>query len=115
MARRHRGRDSPGSRRRGRGARVTPIPTVLERVILDGLNAARRDYDRPGAVGQAHDPALGESDASDDETLPEAVAARVARGWNGTQTSLPLAETLDRLNLRRRRAQIAARHALELR
>src|SRR3954470_16448160 len=43
----------------------------------------------------------------------QAVAARLARGWNGTQVTLPLSETLERLNLRRRRAQIAARHALE--
>ena len=40
------------------------------------------------------------------------VAARMARGWTGTQTDLPLADTLDRLDRRRRRAQIAARHAL---
>jgi hypothetical protein len=40
------------------------------------------------------------------------VTARLARGWNGTQVSLPLADTLNQLNLRRRRAQIAARHAL---
>ena len=45
----------------------------------------------------------------------QAVAARLARGWNATQAHLPLAATLDRLDLRRRRAQIAARHALELR
>ena len=42
----------------------------------------------------------------------QAVAARLARGWNGTQTSLPLEETLESLTRRRRRAQIAARHAL---
>jgi len=44
----------------------------------------------------------------------QAVAARIARGWNATQTSLPLTETLQRLDRRRRRAQIAARHALGL-
>lgn len=44
----------------------------------------------------------------------QAVAARMARGWNATQADLPLAETLQRLDLRRRRAQIAARHALGL-
>jgi len=37
----------------------------------------------------------------------------MARGWNGTQVTLPLAETLKEVDLRRRRAQIAARHALE--
>jgi hypothetical protein len=43
----------------------------------------------------------------------QALAARLARGWNATQTDLPLSETLERLDRRRRRAQIAARHALE--
>jgi hypothetical protein len=45
-------------------------------------------------------------------TRRQAVKARLARGWNGQQVSLPLAETLQRLTVRRRRAQIAARHAL---
>jgi hypothetical protein len=44
----------------------------------------------------------------------QAVAARMARGWNAQQVRLPLEETLKALTLRRRRAQIAARHALEL-
>ena len=42
------------------------------------------------------------------------IAARMARGWNARQVTLPLAEKLDTLARRRRRAQIAARHALEL-
>ena len=42
----------------------------------------------------------------------QAVAARLARGWNAEQATLPLERTLDTLNRRRRRAQIAARHAL---
>jgi hypothetical protein len=42
----------------------------------------------------------------------QAVAARLARGWNATQVRLPLEETLRDLTRRRRRAQIAARHAL---
>jgi hypothetical protein len=41
-----------------------------------------------------------------------AVAARFARGWSGEQAPLPLEETLRSLSLRRRRAQIAARHAI---
>jgi hypothetical protein len=41
------------------------------------------------------------------------VAARLARGWNGQQAHLPLEATLSALTRRRRRAQIAARHALE--
>ena len=42
----------------------------------------------------------------------QAVAARLARGWNAEQVGLPLEETLKGLSRRRRRAQIAARHAL---
>ena len=47
-------------------------------------------------------------------TRRQAVAARLARGWNAEQVRLPLDETLQALSVRRRRAQIAARHALEL-
>jgi hypothetical protein len=42
----------------------------------------------------------------------QAVRARLARGWNAQQATLPLEHTLERLGRRRRRAQIAARHAL---
>ncbi len=45
----------------------------------------------------------------------QAVAAQLARGWNASQVRLPLDDTLKQLSLRRRRAQIAARHALEQR
>ena len=44
-----------------------------------------------------------------------AVAAQLARGWNGTQTELPLSGRLEALSRRRRRAQINARRALDLR
>ena len=44
----------------------------------------------------------------------QAIAARMARGWNGQQVRLPLDERLRRLDRQRRRAQIAARHALGL-
>jgi hypothetical protein len=44
----------------------------------------------------------------------QAVAAWMARGWNATQVSLPLEKTLETLDRRRRRAQIAARHALAI-
>jgi hypothetical protein len=43
----------------------------------------------------------------------QAVAARLARGWDGHQVTLPLEQTLETLARRRRRAQIAARHLLE--
>jgi hypothetical protein len=42
----------------------------------------------------------------------QAVKDRLARGWNAEQVALPLEETLKELTHRRRRAQIAARHAL---
>ena len=45
-------------------------------------------------------------------TWRQAVKDRLARGWNAEQVSLPLEETLKELTHRRRRAQIAARHAL---
>ena len=41
-------------------------------------------------------------------------AEQLARGWNAAQVGLPLEDTLRELSLRRRRAQIAARHALEV-
>jgi hypothetical protein len=44
----------------------------------------------------------------------QAVKARLARGWNAQQAALPLEQTLKQLTQRRRRAQIAARHALGL-
>src|SRR5262245_35374278 len=47
-------------------------------------------------------------------TRRQAVKARLARGWNARQVSLPLEETLKQLAHRRRQAQIAARHALGL-
>ena len=40
------------------------------------------------------------------------VSAQLSRGWNAEQARLPLADTLRELNTRRRRAQIAARHAI---
>jgi hypothetical protein len=46
-------------------------------------------------------------------TWRQAVAARLARGWNASQARLPLEDTLKQLSLRRRRAQIAARHVLD--
>ena len=41
-------------------------------------------------------------------------AEQLARGWNAAQVGLPLEDTLNELSLRRRRAQIAARHALDV-
>ena len=47
-------------------------------------------------------------------THRQEVASRLARGWNASQVSLPLEATLTELTRRRRRAQIAARRALQL-
>jgi hypothetical protein len=44
-----------------------------------------------------------------------AAAEMLARGWNATQTDLPLSGKIEETHRRRRRAQIAARHALGLR
>ncbi|MGE0392456.1 MAG: hypothetical protein AB7I25_14180 [Vicinamibacterales bacterium] len=44
-----------------------------------------------------------------------AVAERRAHGWDASQSALPLAQVLEDATRRRRRAQIAARHALGLR
>lgn len=40
------------------------------------------------------------------------VEAQLRRGWNAQQVNLPLADTLQELTVRRRRAQIAARRAI---
>ena len=45
-------------------------------------------------------------------TRRQLVRERMARGWNAQQVGLPLEDRLRALDKRRRRAQIAARHAL---
>src|SRR5687768_11638188 len=47
-------------------------------------------------------------------TRRQEVAARLARGWNAEQVRLPLNDLLEDAARRRRRAQIAASHALGL-
>ena len=42
----------------------------------------------------------------------QAVASRLTRQWNAQQVTLPLEEKMRALSLRRRHAQIAARHVL---
>jgi hypothetical protein len=84
------------------------------------------------AACRAREARYGFRDARDDDPMVErprtlcfdcfrmemdrrrAVAAQIARGWNATQPDLPLAGRLDALTRRRRRAQIAARRALDL-
>ena len=89
------------------------------------------DQTRMCAACRAHEARYGFRDRDDDPVVGrpntlcfdcfrmeidrrQAVSAQLARGWNATQASLPLAGKLDALSRRRRRAQIAARHALEL-
>jgi hypothetical protein len=45
-------------------------------------------------------------------TRREQVAVRLARSWNAEQVGLPLVGLLEEADRRRRRAQIAARHAV---
>jgi hypothetical protein len=45
-------------------------------------------------------------------TRRQLVREHMRRGWNAKQVGLPLQDTLRTLDKRRRRAQIAARHAL---
>jgi hypothetical protein len=90
------------------------------------------DQPRMCAACRAHEARYGFRDREDDPVVGrpntlcfdcfrmeidrrQAAAAQLAKGWNATQASLPLAGRLDALSRRRRRAQIAARHALELR
>jgi hypothetical protein len=85
------------------------------------------------AACRAHEARYGFRDRHDDDPLigrpntlcfdcfrmeidrRQAAAAQLARGWNATQARLPLAGRLDALSRRRRRAQIAARQALDVR
>ena len=84
------------------------------------------------AACRAHEARYGFRDRQDDDPLVgrpntlcfdcfrmeidrrQAASAQLARGWNATQATLPLAGTLAALTRRRRRAQIAARHALDV-
>jgi len=48
-----------------------------------------------------------------DEELRQERAEQLALARNAAQLELPISETLDQIHRRRRRAQIAARHALQ--
>ena|SRR5258707_11104021 len=109
-------------------------PTYREKENSVGPAHTRsQDRKRMCAACRAHEARYGFYDSPNDDPLVgrpstlcfdcfrmeidrrQAVATQLARGWNATQASLPLADTLDAAARRRRRAQIAARHALELR
>lgn len=95
----------------GRGARPAPAP---QPPLCAGCRAREARY----GFGDGADPATPRPRTLCFDCFRmevdwrQAVAARLARGWNAHQTRLPLEETLQGLARRRRRAQIAARHAL---
>jgi len=105
---------------------------MLPAAAVRSPRARVADQTRICAACRAHEARYGFRDRDDDPVVGrpstlcfdcfrmeidrrQAAAAQLARGWNATQASLPLAGKLDALSRRRRRAQIAARHALELR
>lgn len=89
-----------------------------------GVRAARRDDQKPVlcAVCAAREARYGFRDAGDDPQIgrPRTLCFECFRGEiarrqeaaQAVQVRLPLEDTLDALSRRRRRAQIAARHAL---
>lgn len=101
----------------------------LTRLKAEAEAQRRRDERSPICAGcrerEARYGFRAEGDAADDRPRTlcfscfrievhrrQAVAERMARGWNAEQASLPLRVTLDSLAKRRGRAQIAARRAL---
>lgn len=108
-------------------APVAPIPSVLP--VPTRPTPADRSGDRVCAGCRAREARYGFRDGrrrEHSQTLcfecfrmeldrRRAVAERRAHGWDASQSSLPLAQVLEDATRRRRRAQIAARHALGLR
>lgn len=102
----------------GRGTtrpRTIPRPQTARPKLCAGCRAREARYGfRDEAHPQADRPQTLCFDCFRMEiSRRQAVAAQLARGWNAAQVRLPLDDTLKELSLRRRRAQIAARHALE--
>ena len=100
-------------------ARMRPAPTAAPSGVLLCAGCREREA-RYGFRGEEDDPTsdrprtLCFSCFRIELSRRQAVAAQLARGWNAQQSALPLEETLQQLTTRRRRAQIAARHALGL-
>jgi hypothetical protein len=98
--------------------RRTPARRAEEPVLCAACRAREARY---GFRDSADDPSVDRPktlcfDCFRIELNRRRVAAeQLARGWNATQTDLPLAGKLEDTDRRRRRAQIAARHALALR
>ena len=91
--------------------RAVPEPSVVKRCSACKIKEARYGFsedDRP-----ARPRTLCFECFRMEINRRQALAAHLARGWNAVQTDLPLADTLHELDLRRRRAQIAARRVVE--
>src|SRR5262249_8769061 len=104
---------------------------TTSRVATRRPNTAAASHTRLCAACRAGEPGDGFREENDDDPLVgrpntlcfdcfrmeidrrQAIAKQLLRGWNATQAPLPLAGTLDELGRRRRRAQIAARRALD--
>jgi hypothetical protein len=99
----------------GRARMVPHVDTAHARRVCAGCRAREARYGfRDEAHPQADRPQTLCFDCFRMEIARrQAVAAQLARGWNASQVRLPLEETLKELSLRRRRAQIRARHVLE--
>lgn len=107
----------PQLRLYGRPARVTrPSTTAPRTPLCAGCRAHEARYGfRDEAEPLAHRPRTLCFDCFRMEiNRRQALADRLARGWNAQQVRLPLDETIAELTTRRRRAQIAARHALNV-
>ena len=91
-------------------ARTPPVPAPGRK-----LCAACRENEARYGFQRVNEPASERPRALCFECFRVEVGRRqavAARGWDANQANLPLNETLDRLDRQRRRAQIAARHAL---
>src|SRR5690349_772311 len=97
-------RELPASRR-------LPAPTPAVPVPGRKLCAACREREARYGFQRVNEPASERPRALCFECFRvevsrrQAIAARIARGWNANQADLPLSETLDRLDRQRRRAQ----------
>ena len=94
-------------------AAVRPCADAVPRCLGCGEKEARYGFTPEDAESSEDRPrALCFSCFRAELNRRQAVAARLARGCNAEQVRLPLDDTLQALTRRRRRAQIAARHAL---
>jgi hypothetical protein len=88
---------------------LRPRPTIK---MCAGCRAKEARYGFGGEAGEERPTTLCFECFRMEIDRRQRVAAQLARGWNAEQVRLPLADTLQELTRRRRRAQIAARHAI---